>query len=92
MGKVLFGEDQLISASEAAKHFADLKKRAAIKPQFILSGGKVEAVMISFDQYQTQMTRLHELEETALLLQRIDRLEKDHSCAIPWEQIRRSPE
>ena len=46
-GKVLFSEDQLISASEAAKHFADLKKRAAIKPQFILSGGKVEAVMIS---------------------------------------------
>ncbi len=89
MGEIVFGADQIISASEAAKRFGELKKRAVLKPQFILSGGKVEAVVVNFKQYEAQMKRLHELEEEALLVQRIDRLEKDPGCAVPWEEIRR---
>lgn len=88
-GEVVFSADQIISASDAAKRFGELKKKAASKPQFILSGGKVEAVVMNFSQYESQMKRLQELEEEVLLLQRIERLEKDPGCAVPWEQIRR---
>ena len=90
MADVVFSADQMISASDAAKRFGELKKRAAVKPQFILSGGKVEAVVVDFKQYEAQMKRLQELEEDAMLVQRIERLEKDPGCAVPWEQVRRS--
>ena len=90
MADVVFSADQIISASDAAKRFGELKKRAALKPQFILSGGKVEAVVVNFKQYEAQMRRLQELEEDALLVQRIERLERDPDCAVPWEQIRQS--
>ena len=90
MRDVVFSADQIISASDAAKRFGELKKRAALKPQFILSGGKVEAVVMNFYHYEAQMRRLQELEEDALLVKRIERLEKDPGCAVPWEQIRRS--
>ena len=90
MADVVFSADQIISASDAAKRFGELKKRAALKPQFILSGGKVEAVVVNFKQYEAQMKRLQELEEDAMLVQRIERLEKNPSCAVPWEQVCRS--
>ena len=90
MADVVFSADQIISASDAAKRFGELKKRAALKPQFILSGGKVETVVVDFKQYEAQMKRLQELEEDAMLVQRIERLEKDPGCAVPWEQVRRS--
>ena len=90
MADVVFSADQIISASDAAKRFGELKKRAALKPQFILSGGKVEAVVVDFKQYEAQMKRLQELEEDAMLMQRIERLEKNPGCAVPWEQVRRS--
>lgn len=90
MDDVVFSADQIITASEAAKRFGELKKKAALRPQFILSGGKVETVVVSFTQYEAQVRRLQELEEDALIMKRIERLEKDPDCAVSWEQIRRS--
>lgn len=93
MSEVLFSADQIVSASEAAKRFGELKKKAATKPQFVLSGGKVEIVIVNFDHYEAQCKRLQELEqqvEEKLLEQRIERLEKAPSCAVSWKSIRRS--
>ncbi|RED65436.1 type II toxin-antitoxin system prevent-host-death family antitoxin [Cohnella phaseoli] len=86
--------DQLITSSEAAKKFGDLRKKAKELPQFITDNGTVDSVLISyelFEQMYERLTQLEDEEEHRLLLQRIERNEQNPAAAKSWRDIRRSP-
>lgn len=91
--KPKFDTDQLISASDAAKRFGDLRKKAQEAPQFIMDNGKVNTVVIGYEYYEQLFARLMELEEaeaTRMLGARIECLESDPASGIRWRSVRRS--
>jgi PHD/YefM family antitoxin component YafN of YafNO toxin-antitoxin module len=95
MTKPTLTVDQLITSSEAAKKFGDLRKKAKKLPQFITDNGTVDSVLISyelFEQMYDRLTQLEDEEENRLLLQRIERNEQNPSAAKSWKDIRRNPE
>ncbi|OXS60337.1 prevent-host-death family protein [Cohnella sp. CIP 111063] len=95
MTKPTLTVDQLITSSEAAKKFGDLRKKAKKLPQFITDNGTVDSVLISyelFEQMYDRLTQLENEEENRLLLQRIERNEQNPSAAKSWKDIRRNPE
>lgn len=89
MDKPAFTRDQITSASEAARNFKELRKKAKIAPQVILDNGNLDSVLLDYDQYERLILRLQELEEK-ILVERLERLEQDPSLAIPWCKVRRS--
>jgi Phd_YefM. len=94
MTKPTLTVDQLITSSEAAKKFGDLRKKAKKLPQFITDNGTVDSVLISyelFEQMYDRLTQLEDEEENRLLLQRIERNEQNPSAAKSWKDIRRNP-
>lgn len=71
MEKPSFTADQLISASNAAKNFGELRKKAKNLPQFITDNGEVDTVVVGYDYFEKMYARLKELEakEEAFILQ-----------------------
>lgn len=93
MQKPVFNADQLVNASDAAKRFGDLRKKAKISPQFVLDNGSIETVVIDYELYEQMYSRIMELEEreeTQILSERLERLETNPEIGIPWKAIRRS--
>lgn len=93
MNKPTITKEQLIKSSEAAKNFGGLRRRSKQQPMFITENGNVDSVLMGYEQYEKMYLRLNELEskaETAILTQRIDRLEKSPELAVPWNKIRRT--
>ena len=87
--------DQLITSSEAAKKFGDLRKKAKVLPQFITDNGTVDSVLISYELFEQMYDRLAQLEdeeERRILLQRIESSEQNPAAAKSWKDIRRNPE
>jgi hypothetical protein len=94
MRKPTFTIDQLTTSSDAAKKFGDLRKKAKELPQFITDNGTVDSVLIGyelFEQIYDRLTRLEDEEEREILLQRIDRIDRNPAAAKSWKEIRRSP-
>lgn len=93
MEKPAFTVDQLIPASQAAKNFGELRKRAREKPIAITDNGGVDTIVIGYEYFEQMYGRLMELErqnEERVLSERIARLDKDPSLAIPWHSIRKN--
>jgi PHD/YefM family antitoxin component YafN of YafNO toxin-antitoxin module len=93
MEKPKITNDQLIKASEASKHFGSLRKKAKINPMFITENGNIDSVIIDYAYYEQMYQRLAELEikeEESMLLERINRLEKNPETSVSWNNIRRS--
>lgn len=91
--KPRFNRDQIISSSEAAKKFGELRKKAKTIPQFITDNGTVDTVVMNYEYYEKMYMRLQELEEieeTAILSERMERLENNPGVSIPWKSVRRS--
>lgn len=94
MAKPTFTVDQLITSSDAAKKFGDLRKKAKNIPQYITDNGAVDSVLIGyelFEQIYDRLTRLEDEEESRILLQRIERIDRDPAAAKSWKDIRRNP-
>jgi hypothetical protein len=89
MEKPAFTRDQIVTATSIAKSFGTIRKKAKVAPQFVLESGSPDLVILDYDEYENLYLRLQELEET-ILLERLERLEKNPSEAIPWRQVRRS--
>lgn len=89
MDKPAFTRDQMINASEAARNLKGLRQKAKTAPQVILDNGDFDSVLLDYEQYESLILRLQELEEQ-VLVERIERLEQDPSIAIPWREVRRS--
>lgn len=87
--------DQIVSASEVARDFSKIRKRAKVVPQYILDRGKIDAVILGYDQYEQMYMRLQELEEEKtelLILQRSKELQENPGIAVPWRNVRRTNE
>ncbi|WP_274648858.1 type II toxin-antitoxin system Phd/YefM family antitoxin [Paenibacillus humicola] len=95
MAKPTFDVDQLITSSDAAKRFGELRKRAKDLPQYITDNGAVDSVLIGYDLFEQmydRLTRLEQEEERRILLERMDRIERSPESAKSWKAVRRNPE
>jgi PHD/YefM family antitoxin component YafN of YafNO toxin-antitoxin module len=91
--KPKFDTDQLISATDAAKRFGDVRKKAQDAPQFIMDNGKVNTVILAYHYYEQLFSRLQELEqaeETRILSARIEHLDNSPASGKQWRTVRRS--
>lgn len=92
MEKPKFNVDQMISASRASKNFGEVRKKAKNLPQLITDNGIADTIIMGYEYYERLYQRLIELEEkeeARILEERIERLEKNPSKAIPWRSVRR---
>jgi len=88
-----FMASQLVSASDAAKYFGSLRKKAKELPQFVTENGNVDTVILDYDYFEKMYMRLMELEEkeeAGILLERINRFEQNPNSSIPWRSVRQS--
>lgn len=93
MTKPLITNDQMIKSTDAAKRFGSLRKKAKTLPQFITDNGTIDSVLIGYEYYEHMYERLIELEEkeeAGILMQRIERLDKNPELAVSWRDVRRS--
>lgn len=65
--KPRFCIDQMTSATEAAKRFSEVRRRAKREPQFITDRNTVDSVIVSYDEYEAMYAELCELRERAFL-------------------------
>ncbi|HEX7713152.1 MAG TPA: type II toxin-antitoxin system Phd/YefM family antitoxin [Bacillota bacterium] len=89
MDKPAFTRDQMTNASDAARNFKEIRKKAKFAPQVILENGDLDSVILDYDQYERLILHLQELEEE-VLSERLEQLEQNPSLAIPWRNNRRS--
>ena len=83
-------QDQIIPASKVAREFGAMRKKAQERPVFILERGKIDAVLLGYNQYEQMYMRLRELETELLVRQRSQELHDNPEIAIPWSKERRS--
>ena len=91
--KPTFGADQLISSSNASKHFGELRKKAKDLSQFITDNGTVDTVVLDYHYYENLCVRLSELEEREaerMLIERMERLDREPAVGVAWRNARRS--
>ncbi|CAM4153119.1 hypothetical protein L1N85_08170 [Paenibacillus alkaliterrae] len=95
MSKPTFDVDQLVTSSDASKKFGELRRKAKELPQYITDNGTVDTVLIGYDLFEQiydRLTRLEEEEEQRILLQRLERIERDPESAKSWKSVRRNTE
>ena len=86
-------KDQIVKSSIASRNFGEYRKKAKINPIYISDNGTIETVMLDynyFEQMYQRLSELEELEETRILSERGERLEKDPSLAVSWKDVRRT--
>ncbi|WP_165170821.1 MULTISPECIES: type II toxin-antitoxin system Phd/YefM family antitoxin [unclassified Adlercreutzia] len=65
--KPRFNVDQLTSATEAAKRFSEVRKRAKKEPQFITDRNAVDSVIMSYEEFEAMYCELAGYRERELL-------------------------
>lgn len=93
MEKPTFNAEQLVSSSAASKHFGELRRKAKSNPLFITDNGNIDSVLMDYSYFEKMYCRIIELEkwkEEKILVERIEKLEKNPSSAVSWSSIRRS--
>lgn len=91
--KPSFTNEQLTSATDAAKKFSEVRKKAKSVPQAITNNGTIDSVLLDYEYYEELYLRLKELEEieeARILSERMERLENDPDTAISWRDIKQS--
>lgn len=76
MDKPQFSVDQVTSASNAAKKFAEVRRNAKKKPQFITQNNSVDSVIQSYEAYEKMYMELESLRDLFFNLQLSDRIQK----------------
>ena len=56
--KPRFSVDQMTSATDAAKRFAEVRKRAKKEPQYITDHNVVDSVVLSYEDYEALYAEL----------------------------------
>lgn len=65
--KPRFSVDQMTSATDAAKRFAEVRKRAKKEPQYITDHNVVDSVILSYEDYEALYAELAAHREQQLL-------------------------
>ncbi len=73
-----------IRVTDARAQFPDLLSTAQTEAVFLERRGKVEAVVVSPEQYERMMDALEEAEDIAAF----DAALAEGGAAIPWEQVK----
>ena len=92
MTKPVITKEQMVQSSVAAKQFGSLRKKAKRLPQFVTENETIDTVVLGYNYYEEIYERLMELEikeETGILEQRIERLDKNPKEAVSWRDVRR---
>lgn len=76
MEKPQFNKDQVISASNAVKKFAEVRRNAKSNPQFISQNNNIDSVIQSYEDYEKMYMELESLRELFFDLQLSERIEK----------------
>lgn len=76
MEKPQFNKDQVISASNAVKKFAEVRRNAKRNPQFISQNNNIDSVIQSYEDYEKMYMELESLRELFFDLQLSERIEK----------------
>ncbi|KOP77887.1 hypothetical protein AMS59_14715 [Lysinibacillus sp. FJAT-14745] len=71
-----FDIEQLVAASEAARNFSALRKKAKLAPRLILENNKPDSVIISIEDYQQIQEVIRMLEDEIFELKAISRIQK----------------
>lgn len=79
--KPKFSVDQLTSATDAAKRFAEVRKRAKCEPQFITDHNVVDSVIMSYADYESMYCELAELRDQELIVVARRRISDDTANA-----------
>lgn len=91
--KPSFEVGQIIASSVASKNFGEVRKKAQKYPLLITDNGTPDTIIMQYKYYEhlfERLTELEEKEEARILEERIERLDRDPSCAVSWRSIRRS--
>jgi PHD/YefM family antitoxin component YafN of YafNO toxin-antitoxin module len=92
MDKPVFSKEQMISSTEISRNFKEVRQKARKAPLAILERNGLSSVLLNYDQYEKIYEYVQELEEQIVelkALQSLAEIEKDPSCAIPWQRSRR---
>jgi PHD/YefM family antitoxin component YafN of YafNO toxin-antitoxin module len=84
--KPSFNVDQVTSASNAAKRFGEIRKKAKELPQFISENNKVDTVILDYSEYEKMFLELNTLKELAWEYELLKRLEQ--ADANPGQSIK----
>ncbi|MCI9260993.1 hypothetical protein [uncultured Adlercreutzia sp.] len=95
-GHLVFGRDQIVSASQAAKNFGEIRRRALLQPQYISDrNAAIDAVLVNFDTFEELAVENERLKEELLYeraAHRISQADADpNHRSIPLEEVM-SPE
>lgn len=93
--KPFFTKDQMVSSTDVARRFSEVKLKAKKAPLGVFDRGGLSVVLMDYDQYEAMFLKIQELEEKLLeatVLERAERLKENPSAAVPWRSIRREPE
>ena len=93
MDKPKFSDDQVITSTDIQRKFGAIKTKAKEMPLVVTDNGRFDTVIMDYCYYESMYIRLQDLEEqeeTRLLSERLDRLDKNPELAVPWKSIRRT--
>ena len=93
--KPLFNDDQLISASDAAKKFGVMSDRAQNIPLYVTGNqGKPKTVILGYELYVKFYARLAELEEAEndrILQERLAEIKQNPmGNSVSWKSVRKT--
>ena len=58
MSKPVFSRHQIISATQAAKNFGEVRRRAKVEPQFISDRNEIDTVVLDYQTYEDMYDEL----------------------------------
>ena len=67
MARPTFSVDQMISATDASKKFAEVRRRAKNEAQFVTDHNAVDSVILSYEDYESMYAELEKLREIVFL-------------------------
>ncbi|KGR74714.1 type II toxin-antitoxin system Phd/YefM family antitoxin [Ureibacillus sinduriensis] len=82
-----FDIEQLVAASEAARNFSSLRKKAKLAPRLILENNKPDSVIISIEDYQQFQKVITALEDEVFELKSILRIQKAEKEGVKTQRF-----
>lgn len=90
MKKPKFTIEQVVPASQAAKKFAEVRRKAQIEPQFISQNNNIDSVIQSYENYEKMYMELEHLREILfdqLLSERIHKADSNPGLRFKIEDV-----
>lgn len=82
LDKPVFNVDQVNSATQAAKRFGEIRKKAKKLPQFISENNTIDTVVLDYKIYEEMYAELQALREIVWELSLASRLEKANNTTV----------